>query len=115
MELNISAMQYFQDIPEFKLLPTDKQIQIVKFFSHDRHYFVNVSDIAHFLIGLEEVEVFNSFSSLRAANKRKSLQRVLGYRLHFKTWKAKGAWMGAILNLNDTPDYMGAILTHMFD
>jgi len=41
--------------------------------------------------------------------------RVLAYKLHFKSWNNKGAWMKAVLNLNDSPDYIGTVLTHMFD
>jgi hypothetical protein len=112
----LSITEYFDEIPEFKLIPEYYQNRIIDFFNEDRHYMVDPSDIRMFLAGNNWFEVFKSTDALESSLNIDEIVGVLGCNRHFDTVDEFDNWARNLNQLrNETGDEISTfVMTHSF-
>jgi hypothetical protein len=112
----LQIINFFDEIPEFNLIPEHYRNRIIDFFNEDRHYMVDPSDIRMFLAGNNGFEVFKSIDVLESSLNIKKIVGVLGCNRHFDTVDEFDNWARNLNQLrNETGDEISIfVMTHSF-
>lgn len=107
--------EYFCEIPEFSLLPERYQERIILFFLEDRHYMVDVADVATFLRGGKDFLALDTYQDLVDLNASMPVKRVLGFKMYFETLKELTDWMNKVSDIDAQDGYFAVFMAHSFD
>jgi len=111
--------RYFNELPEFKLVPDEYQKRINNFFTEDRHYFVDPSDILSAFTGrANSYSAFNDIDEVVEYSKSNKIVNILACKLPFSDTDRLGEWMENVYMMSDIDHMEGtdiAVLSHVIN
>ena len=89
----LDYVDYFNNIPEFSLLPKFYQKRIISFFIEERHYMVDPSDVKRFLDKGQLFSAFTTFDDLVESSRANAVKKVLGCKRYFTSSDRLYGWL----------------------
>lgn len=106
--------EYFKKCRAFELLPGDYQKQVIRFFSEDRHYMADVSDVRSLLNSAQEIITFETYEELAEYSKHNRIGGLIACKK--ENWSSLDIftqWSDQIAEIvDDESEYV--LLSHFF-